>query len=102
MINRLTGYRGRAYVNELTRILNTPEGQAIIDEANEFKRQRDGKILVRDVCEIVLNHQLPFKAVCDWLEGRGVLPTGTYQRMLDRGFKVNEFLQRTQAELTQA
>ena len=92
MINRLTDYRGAEYFAELASILNSDEGKMIVREAQEVV-VATGKLTPFDICVITLNHSLPFKAVCEWLEATKVIPTGAYGRLIERGFKVNEALQ---------
>ena len=92
MINRLTDYRGREYYTELRRILGSDEGQAIVKEAETVK-EKTSKLTPFDICVITLNHSLQFKAVCEWLEENKVMPTGSHERLMARGFKVREALQ---------
>lgn len=91
MINRLTDYRGAEYYTELRKILNSDEGRAIVEEAEAVKLATN-KLTPFDLCVITLNHSLPFKAVVEWLEESKVLPTGTHERLMSRGFKVQEAL----------
>jgi hypothetical protein len=100
MINRLTDYRGAEYYTELWRILNSEEGQAIINEAQEVLAT--GKLTPFDLCVITLNHNLPFKAVCEWLERNKVIPTGVHDRLIARGFKVNEALREVSEKMKEA
>lgn len=91
MINRLTDYRGVEYFVKLAEILNSDEGKAIVDEAQDVATAT-GKLTPFDLCIITLNHNLPFKAICEWLEENKVIPTGAYNRLLARGFKVHDAL----------
>lgn len=77
--------QGGAYYKELRRLLRLLGG-AIVEDAKAFHR-RDQKITVDHVAQLALKYHLNMKAVAEYLEDRRVLPTGSYERLLERGLR---------------
>ncbi len=90
-----TTARGERYYALLKAILSI-KGKAIHDRAMEIRASRDGKLLIADLCHLLMEFQFPrnrMKPLAEWLEESRVCPAGMYDRLLDRGFKVNKFLE---------
>ena len=77
--------RGAAYYVELRAIL-TEIGPALKADA-ERVRDTTGKITPADLCRWALRYELNVKATTEALEDMRVLPTGTYDKLLSRGFQ---------------
>lgn len=84
MRNQLTGLRGKVYYETLKFILGQC-GENIITDAIAMK-----PITALTIGHLALLYQLPYKAICEWLEEKKVLPTGTYDELIRRGLKVGE------------
>ncbi len=83
--DKLRAARGKGYFTVLKAIL-AKCGQDIINDAQEVKR-KDGRITPFNIAEIALKHDLNFKATCEWLEESGVIPSGSHQKLIERGFR---------------
>jgi len=57
-----------------------------------------GQLTPADVITMAIDEDIIPKYAFEWLESAGVLPTGTYQKLQDRGFKVQKAVE----ELTPA
>jgi len=57
---------------------------------NELKRTRRGTITPADLVKLAHFYQVSFEALVRHLEGLHLLLAGTYERLIDRGFKVRE------------
>lgn len=88
--------RGKRYFDLLKAILYGPTGQAIIDDFNGMKEET-AHFTLADLSRLTIKYDLPFKAVCEWLEESHCLPTGTYDRLKLRGLKVNRILDKVRA-----
>jgi hypothetical protein len=90
LTDKLRVTRGKGYYTVLKQIL-AECGQQIIDDANIIKAT--GKLTVLDIGRLAVKYDLNLKATAEWLEENRALPTGTYQRLLDRGLKAREILE---------
>lgn len=77
--------RGVAYYDELRSVL-AEIGPQLKADAETAKKER-GKITPADLCRWALKYTLNVKATTEALEDMRILPTGTYDRMRDCGFK---------------
>lgn len=84
MKNQLTDLRGEAYYDTLSRILGQC-GKNIVKDAIAMK-----PITALTIGHLALLYQLPYKAVCEWLEENKAIPTGSYDELIRRGLKVGE------------
>ena len=57
---------------------------------NELSRAVGGKVTAAEVCRVAHQYVVSVEAMMLRLEGLGVLPGGTWERLRDRGFKVRE------------
>ena len=57
---------------------------------NEIKRTSGGKVTTADVCRLANFYFVSMEAMMLWLEELRLLPSGTWDRLRDRGFKVRE------------
>ena len=62
---------------------------------NSISRQAAGRITASEVCRLAHDYSVSVEAMMLRLEGLRLLPSGTWERLRDRGFKVRE----AQAEL---
>lgn len=81
--------QGEAYKKELKAILRA-EGRQIREDAQKIAQS--GKLTPRNLIQLALKHKLNVKAVCEYLEKEGVLPTGTYKSLNERGFRPSVLL----------
>lgn len=92
LIEQFKTARGHRWAVMLKEI-NARIGDQIREDARQFKSQ-DGKITIVHIGRLCLRYNIPFKTMCEqFLEG--VLPTGTYDLIMDGGWrgKVKDILQ---------
>lgn len=93
-MNRLTDklrtLRGKAYHTLLKTILDEC-GQQIVQEARVII-VGSGRLAPVDIGALAIKYDLNFRATCEWLEESQVIPTGVYDRLIERGLRVSEVL----------
>ncbi|MSQ14902.1 MAG: ImmA/IrrE family metallo-endopeptidase [Dehalococcoidia bacterium] len=57
---------------------------------NEIKRARQGKVTPADLIHLTYLYQVSFEALTRHLESLDLLSSGTYEDLVDRGFKVRQ------------
>ena len=77
--------QGKPYVDELRAYLRE-HGQAMVEDIRAVWR-RTHKITVADVCHVALHYKLNLKATFEYLEERGEVPYGTYDKVLRSGIR---------------
>jgi hypothetical protein len=85
--------RGKRYY-DILRLVLAEVGGAIEADARAIVEQT-GKITPLDVGRLATRYDLNFKATCEHLEDRNVLPCGTHQSLVERGLKVKRILAAT-------
>lgn len=56
-------------------------------------KSRTGKLTARDIGRMAQQFNLPIKTTFEFLEHREVLPTGTWQRLCDRGLTAKQVIE---------
>lgn len=78
--------RHKAYYDELRQIFEQ-EGEAIQSSVELEKVLNDGKLSIVSACRIALKHELRLSALFNFIEDRCGVPSGTYDRLKERGLK---------------
>ena len=91
MTNQLNCLRGLAYYTRL-KIILTEFGEQLAEDA----RQQE-KITPVVIGALALKYSLNFKATCEWLEECNVIPTGVYDRLMERGVRVSDIFEAARA-----
>jgi hypothetical protein len=86
------GARGQRYYALLKAYLSV-QGKPIVDTFKEIW-QAQGAFYVIDIAHLVNRYGLNFKALTEWLEETGCIPSGMYERIKEApGFKVSTYLE---------
>lgn len=89
LTEKLRHTRGKGYYTVLQAIL-ADIGPQLAADAVAILAESGGKMTVYNVGCLAVKYDLNFKATCEWLEESRVIPTGTYQRLKERGLKARE------------
>lgn len=89
MRHRLFGLRGSAYVGEYKRLYRELE-PALRGAFEARKNAGGGRFTPRDLGAVAVEFRLPLTALSEFLEGYGLLPAGTWERLRDRGCKAKD------------
>lgn len=82
--------RGHRY-GELIRESYEELSPLLVIDANEMIKA-EGKLSIVDVGTLAIRYNLHLKYACEFLEWQKMLPTGTYERLKDRGLIVERVL----------
>ena len=91
MTNQLNGLRGSAYYTRL-KIILAEFGEQLAEDARQQQ-----KITPVFIGILALKYSLTFKATCEWLEECNVIPTGVYDRLMERRVRVSDIFEAARA-----
>lgn len=91
LTNQLKTARGKSFVRLLKQTY-----QAIAPELAAKAREKE-KLSVNDVADLAIAYNLSLKHCFDFLEEQMVLPTGTYESLMDRGLKPKKIMESRRA-----
>lgn len=86
LTTQLKTARGKRYIDILKAILSDV-GDGIVADAQKIIADT-GKITPLCIGRLSLKYDLNYKATCDHLEDRGILPVGTHAILIARGLRV--------------
>lgn len=83
--------RGKRW-GELFREYDATTGETMRQEARQIIARNSGSFRVIELARLAIKYDLPLKTTCRCLEGP-VIPSGTYERLIERGLKVRKALE---------
>jgi len=89
MKHRLHGLRGSSYTNEYKRLYKELEPELRLAFQSRVAMS-DGKFTPRDFGAIAVEFRLPLTVLDDFLSGYRLIPSGTWDRLKDRGCKAKD------------
>lgn len=96
LAEKLKQARGKEFTR-LYKQLYQQSGKLLEAEARQIIEKKGG-LSIRDVAKLAIRFNLQLKHAFEFLEGRGVLATGTYCRLQNRGLKVSEAMKAAREE----
>jgi hypothetical protein len=88
MQHRLFGLRGSAYTREFKRLFR--ELRSPITQDFEQIVKSNGRFTPKDLGDLCIKYLLPVTVMDDFLSGYHLLPSGTWDRLRDRGCRAKD------------